>query len=271
MTGLEVSRSAKPIIAAIPLAALPGSGGQGQSLAEVTDRAVAEAKVLAESGYDALLIQNTGDLPSPEKGDESTVAFMTHVAEAVMEVSHLPLGISVLVNGSRAALAIAAASSASFVRIKVLVGAVVSSAGIVEGAPHDVLGFRQRIGAQGISILADVYDRTAAPVGNMPIEVMADLALRHGGASGLILTGYNIQETMERLRTVRSALPNAPLLVGGGANINNVAELLALSDGIIVASAYKTGGRFLDPVDPEKAVAFMEAARRAREELAARK
>ena len=38
-----------------------------------------------------------------------------------------------------------------------------------------------------------------------------------------------------------------------------------LADGIIIGSAYKTGGHFLDPVDPQKAQAVMQAARQARE------
>jgi membrane complex biogenesis BtpA family protein len=229
----------KPIIAMIHLAALPGSAQGGRSLAEVT------------------------------AGDEATVACMTHVVEAVQGASGLPLGVNVLMNGSRAALAIAHAAGASFVRIKVLVGAVMTSTGIVTGDPHDVLAFRQRLGAQDIAILADVYDRTSAPLGDMPIEVMADLARRHGGASGLVVAGYSVQDTLGRLRSIRSALPDAPLFVGGGAKPENLASLLELSDGVIVGSAYKTGGRFLDPVDAEKAVQFMKVAVEAREALCA--
>jgi hypothetical protein len=255
----------KPIIAMLHAAGLPGSSRAQHSLAEVIERAVHEACILAGAGFDALLLQNTGDIPAPDEGDEATVAYLTRIAQAVREETDLPLGINVLMNGSRAALAVASAAGGAFVRIKVAVGAVISSTGLVTADPYAVLAFRRRIGAEHIAILADVYDRTATPVGDMPLEVMADLAIRHGGADGLVITGYSPADTLERLRRLRSALPGARLLAGGGATPENIDAMLEASDGVIVGSAYKTGGGFLDPVDPAKASAFMQSANRARQ------
>jgi membrane complex biogenesis BtpA family protein len=260
----------KPIVAMIHLAALPGASVGGEALPHVLDRAVQEARQLTEAGFDALLVQNTGDVPASHEGDEATVAFMTRIAGAIQENTDLPLGVNVLMNGSRASLAIAQAVEASFVRLKIVVGTVVTSTGMVSADPHGVLSFRQRIGASGVAILADVYDRTSAPVGDMPLEVMADLAVRHGGADGLVIAGYSVDDTLARLRTLRRTLPSTRLLVGGGAKPGNLQEMMEVSDGIIVGSAYKTGGHFLDPVDPEKAAAFMAAANEARQQLSQR-
>ena len=60
---------------------------------------------------------------------------------------------------------------------------------------------------------------------------------------------------------LREHFPDSFLITGGGANVENLARFMELSDAIIVGSSVKTGGDFLDPVDPVKAKKLMEAAR----------
>lgn len=52
-----------------------------------------------------------------------------------------------------------------------------------------------------------------------------------------------------------------PLLVGSGRTERNVAEILPIVDGVIVASSLKVGGVWWNPVDEAKVRAFMQAAR----------
>ena len=251
----------KPIIGMLHLAALPGSVHFKEFFAEVLRRALEEAQILVGAGFDALLFQNTGDVPASETGDEATVAFMTAVGIELRKICPVPLGVNVLMNGSRAALAVAKAVNAEFVRIKINVGAVTASTGIVTADPHDVLAFRRRIEAGHITILGDLYDRTSAPLGEFPLPVLADLTLRHAAADALIVSGYDVQDSLARLALLREALPSAVLIAGAGANLNNLAEFMRLSDAVIVGSSIKTGGNFLDPLDPEKARQFMQLAR----------
>ena len=51
-----------------------------------------------------------------------------------------------------------------------------------------------------------------------------------------------------------------PLLVGSGVTATNVASVLRHADGVIVASSLKVDGVWWNPVDPERARAFVEAA-----------
>ena len=55
-------------------------------------------------------------------------------------------------------------------------------------------------------------------------------------------------------------MPGTYLVTGGGANTKNLEGFMHLSDAIIVGSSIKTGGGFLDPVDPQKAAAFVKTA-----------
>lgn len=264
MINKKIVQLNKPMIGMVHLESLPGSVYSGRPFKMVVERAVDEAKVLVDAGFDALIFQNTGDVPCSHGGDEATVAFMTAVGLKIKEVCPIPMGVNVLMNGSKTALAIASAVGADFVRIKIAVGSVVTSTGIISADPHDYLAFRKNIAAEEVSIFADVYDRTSAPLGDMPLEVLADLAIRHGGANGLVVSGYSFSDTLDRLILLRRALPTAYLVVGGGANVNNLKNLLEYADAVIVGSSIKTGGHFLNPLDPDRAKQFMDCARQLR-------
>lgn len=254
----------KPIIGMVHLAALPGSVHYEESFDKTEERAIREFKTLNDCGFDGAIMQNTGDVPALENGDEATVAFMTKVGLMLKQTSNLIIGVNVLMNGSKAALAIAKAIQADFVRIKINSGAVSTSTGIVQANPHEVLSFRNRIRAADIDMIGDLYDRTAAPIGEFPLEVLADLALRHADIHALVVSGYDHSDLVERLRLLRKKLPEALLIVGGGAKKSNLPELIDLSDGMIVGSSIKSGGGFLDPIAVEKASDFMAEANRLR-------
>jgi uncharacterized protein len=261
----KIYKTHKPIIGMVHLAGLPGSVHFEESLEKTLQRAVNETRVLVDAGFDAVLFQNTGDVPAPEEGDEAVTACMTAIGLKMKEVCPVPLGVNVLMNGSKAAFAIALAIDADFVRIKICVGAVVNSTGIVTADPHGVLAFQKRIGAKNIAMWCDLYDRTSAPLGEFPLPILADLALRHASAEALVVSGYDVDDCQQRLRTLRQAFPDAYLVTGGSANVKNIKDFMQLSDAVIVGSSIKTGGHFLDPVDPAKARAFVAAARACRE------
>jgi membrane complex biogenesis BtpA family protein len=261
-----LSSGKKGIIGMVHLSGLPGSVHFDDSFQTTVQRAVSEAEILANAGFDAVLFQNTGDVPASEEGDEATVAFMTAIGMKLREVGPILLGVNVLMNGSKAALAIAKAISADFVRLKINVGAVATSTGLVQADPHSVLTFRNRIDAHNICMIGDLYDRTSAPVGEFPLEIMADLAIRHADIDALVVSGYDVSDTINRLMFLKEKNPEAILITGGGANINNLSDFMKHSDAIIVGSSIKTQGGFLDPIDPKKAQAFVREANKLRKD-----
>jgi hypothetical protein len=258
----------KPVIGMVHLLPLPGSEDyDGNGLTPILERALEEAHTLARGGVDAILIQNTGDLPPSAEGGPETIAYMTAIGAALQREIGVPLGVNILANGAVSALAVAHAIGADFVRIKVYVGAVVGSEGVLQGAAREALEFRRKVGAAQIAIAADVYDRTSAPVGEMPIGVAADLAWRIGHADALVVTGYSVEDTFERMRAVKATVPDAIVLAGGGATAQNVAQFFQICDGVIVGSSVKDSGKFVGKVDATRLAAFMDAANAAREKF----
>src|SRR5262245_51844811 len=96
---------------------LPGSPRHPYPNDRLLRDALAEAAILARTGFDAILLENMHDRPyflPPH--DPATTASMTRIAAAVRDAHpKLPLGIQVLACGEREALAIALASGASFI------------------------------------------------------------------------------------------------------------------------------------------------------------
>lgn len=255
------TRGNQTLVGMIHLPPMPGSPRhQGATLSEIEARAIEEALLLADAGFDAVLLQNTGDGPGRKDAGIAEIAQMAAIGRAVRQATDIPLGVNVLKNGVESAFALASALRAEFVRIKVYVGAVVGSEGLVEGAAHAALAARRRLGLDHISILADVSDRTSRPLVDVPLPELADWAVRHGNADALVITGRDETETSDMLAALRYHI-SVPLIIGGGADEANVRALLSVADGVIVGTALKEAPAFDAPMSGTRARGFVAAVR----------
>lgn len=252
-----------PIVGMVHLGALPGSPRWAGSMVHVVRAAVADACAWAAAGADALLVENHGDVPfTPGRVDAATVAAMAvAVAELRREVS-LPVGVNVLKSDALSALAVAAATGATFVRVNVHVGAVVTDQGIVQARAHESLRYRRQLDAD-VKILADVQAKHGLPLAPVPLEQEARDCVSRGLADGLVVSGPATGQptALADLERVRDAVPGVPLLVGSGVTPETAPRLLAIADALIVGTWVKHGGRLENPVDPERARRLVEVAR----------
>jgi membrane complex biogenesis BtpA family protein len=247
-----VTRESKALVGMIHLPPLPGSiGYQGQPFDQIVEVAVRDAVALREAGFHAAILQNTHDLPSTASVPPETVAFLSAVGWEVRREAGLPLGVNVLKNDAEAALAVAAAVGAVFVRLKVFVGAMVGAEGVLEPAAPAALRMRQRLGTT-TEIWADLLDRTSVPLAPQPLDLVAEWAVKFGGAAVLIVTGADWSGTLAMVAEARRGAPLTPIAIGGGVNPANVGEALTHADVVIVGSALEERP-FTGPVSAEKA------------------
>lgn len=236
---------------------------RGIALSEVETAACRDAERLLAAGFDAIMIENFGDRPFyPDRVPTHTVAAMTRMLLAVRRVvGDLPLGVNVLRNDARSALAIAAAVDAAMIRVNVHIGSAVTDQGLIHGQAHDTVRLRRQL-APDTRILADVRVKHAAPLAERPVVEEAEELTERGEADALIVSGHKTGGATdpERLKVVRQAV-RCPVLVGSGASIEQLGLLLPVCDGLIVGSSIKEGGEVLAPVDPVRARAFVMAAR----------
>ncbi len=236
---------------------------RGVKLADVEDAARRDARVLVDAGVDALMIENFGDRPFyPDAVPAHTVAAMTRCILAVSAVANgLPLGVNVLRNDARSAIAIAAATEAAMIRVNVHIGSAVTDQGLIHGQAHDTVRLRRSL-APGAQIWADVRVKHAAPLAERPVHEEAEELTERGEADALIVSGQRTGGATDpgRLRIVRDAV-RCPVLVGSGAALEQLEVLLPVCDGLIVGSSLKLGGEVLAPVDAQRAQHFVAVAR----------
>src|SRR5688572_5687598 len=124
----------KVVIGMLHLPALPGSPRYGGGdMDTMIERVFRDAEALADGGVHGLMLENFGDVPFyPGRVPAHVVAHMTAIAAAVRRPFDLPLGVNVLRNDGRSALAVAHAAGAQFVRVNVLCGARVTDQGVLE-------------------------------------------------------------------------------------------------------------------------------------------
>ena len=249
------------ILAMIHVGALPGTPRSAEPLAAIRDRAAAEAAVYRAAGVDALLVENMHDVPYLNRavGPEITAA-MTVLAEAVAREGGLPTGIQILAGANREALAAALASGCSFIRAEGFVFGHVADEGWIDACAGELLRYRRAIGAGALAVLADVKKKHSSHAVTADVDIVETArAAEFFGADGLIVTGVATAREADagELAAVRGAV-GVPVLVGSGVTADNVDRYLPRAHGLIVGSHFKSGGRWDQPVDPDRVARFMD-------------
>ncbi len=252
----------KPVVGMVQLAALPGgSRYRDATIDGVLERALAEAEILAANGIDAMMVQNLGDIPVDTKVALVQATWMTRVVAEIRRRFGVPVGLNMLENDAEAMFAVASASGADFVRIKIYVGAMVTPFGVETAQAFAAIRARTEWRADDVAILADVHDRTGVPLVPDNLEGDLDAAVRLGAADALVLTGKSYAQTHDFIAAARRTVGAVPILVGGSVTAENVAEVNAVADGTIVSSSLKGSNTAFGRFDPAKVQSFMAAAR----------
>jgi uncharacterized protein len=243
----------KNLYGVIHLVPLPGSAGHRQPLGAIEAAALADARAYGEAGFQGLVVENYGDIPFvPGAVGPETVAAMTRIARAVrLENPGISLGINVLRNDGEAAMAIAAAVEADFIRVNILSGVSHTDQGTIEGRAPWILKLRRALGSQ-VQIFADVDVKHAVMAAHGdPLHQAEDLVER-AGANALIVSGRATGEPADRnlLGRLADRFGELPLLVGSGLTPENIGEMLQRASGAIVGTSVKVDRVTGNPVDP---------------------
>lgn len=259
----QIFNTSNPIIGVVHLLPLPISPRWAGSLPAVIERAEQEATALAAGGVDGIIVENFFDAPfAKEQVDPAVVSAMTLIVDRIMNLVMLPVGINVLRNDARSAMAIATCVKAQFIRVNVLTGVMATDQGIIEGVAHQLLRYRRQLGSD-VAILADVLVKHARPLGTPNLTTAVQDTIERGLADGVILSGWatGSPPSLEDLELASAAAKETPVFIGSGANWQNVAKLMQAADGAIVASSLKRRGQISEPIDPIRVSQFVEAAR----------
>lgn len=236
------------VIGMVHFRPLPGAPLYAGSIRAAIEAARSDARAIAEGGCDGMLFENFGDRPFSKTVGPETVAAMTRIIAEVTREVPLWFGVNVLRNDPAAALGIAAACGAAFIRVNVHSGAMLTDQGIIEGDAAETLRLRARL-APEVAVFADHMVKHATPLAPLDEQQAARDLRERGLADAIIITGRETGAPVDvdRLRMMRGAV-EAPIVAGSGVTVDNAA-LYRDAEGVIVGTALKREGRVEAAVD----------------------
>ncbi|MBS1863300.1 MAG: BtpA/SgcQ family protein [Actinobacteria bacterium] len=253
----------KPLIAMVHLPPLPGTPlyDAARGVPGMVEDVARDLAVLVEAGFDGFLFCNEGDRPYElEAGLEAAATMARVVTECVP--AERPFGVDFLWDAN-CALAVGVATGAAFVR-EVVTGVWESDMGLWQTDPGKLLRERRRLDADGLAVLMNVTPEFASPIGRRDPAEAARSAVVSSLADAILVSGpmAGAEPGRALLDEIREAVPaEVPVLLNTGARAETIADYLRVADGCIVGSDLKVDGYTWNPVDPERAKRFIDAAR----------
>ena len=192
---------------------------------------------------------NENDRPYVLKAPPEGVAGMTAVVQAVKPHLKVPFGVNYLWD-PLASVAIAAATGASFVR-EIFTGLFASDMGLWQADCAGAVRLRHNLGRDDMKLLFNINAEFAHSLDERPIALRAKSAVFSSLADAILVSGPLTGDPVDRsnLKTVREAVPDVPVLANTGVTIDNVRDILAISDGVVIGTHFKVDGNTWNPVD----------------------
>jgi hypothetical protein len=262
------SKSEKLSIGMIHLLPIIGAP-KFKSMDEVLNQAIADTEIICKTGFKGILVENLGDMPYyPTNVPQETIAGMTAIIQQVKtkvlrKYPEVKLGVNVLRNDAKAAIAIAKAVKADFVRVNVLHGAMVTDQGIIESNAHEVVRYQKNLRGKEVKVLADAQVKHAKRMVEFTLkEEIKDITGR-SLADGIIISGERTgtAPSIEKIKEARKAT-HLPIIIGSGLALENMEEYIPIIEGYIVGSSLKEKKELERPISEKLAKEFMEKARK---------
>jgi membrane complex biogenesis BtpA family protein len=250
----------KPVIAMAHIGALPGTplydaaGGVDKLIASV----MKDVEKLQDGGVDAIMFGNENDRPYVFAAPLEGVAAMTAVVQAVKPTLKLPFGVNYLWD-PKASVAIGAATGAKFVR-EIFTGLFASDMGLWEPDCAGAARLRRNLGRTDMKLLFNINAEFAHSLDGRPIELRAKSAVFSSLADAILVSGPLTGEPAAQsdLRKVRETVKDVPVFANTGVNIDNVADVLSVADGIVIGTHFKVDGNTWNAVDGARVKRFMD-------------
>ena len=265
---IALGLSSPSLIGMVHLGPLPGTPAACETVASIAAAAVRDARILRDVGFDAVLVENMNDVPYLRRrvGPEIVAAATVCVA-AVAQAVDCPVGVQILAGCNRESLAVALAAGGSFVRVEGFVFAHVADEGTFDADAGDLLRYRRAIGADHISVFADIRKKHSSHALTADLDIAEHArAAAFFRADGVVVTGTATGRPVDLQElTAARAATTLPVIVGSGATPELLPALWPHASAVIVGSYVKTDGDWRNHVDPNRARLMAHAAQAIRD------
>ncbi|MFC4585728.1 BtpA/SgcQ family protein [Sphaerisporangium corydalis] len=254
----------KLVLGMVHLRPLPGTpfhehGDLDRTLAV----AVESARALHQGGADGCLVQTVERVYGV--ADESDPARTAAMALIVREITRatgdgFQVGVQLMRNAIKASLAVASVAGGTFVRAGALVGRTLTEHGMVVADPLGVAEYRNKIGAQGVRVFADIDSGHFTWYGPPRSTGEVASAAARAGADAVVLGRPDETRTLEMIASVRAARPDLPIILAGHTDHGNAARLLKAADGAFVGTCLERDG-WGGSIDPDLVRSYVDIVR----------
>jgi uncharacterized protein len=260
----QVFGVAKPAIAMAHLPPLPGTPLYDEHAGPdgIVEAVRRDVEILTAAGFDAVMFCNEGDRPYELSATFEGVATMARVvAEAAPH--DRPFGVDYLWD-AQAALAVAAATGASFIR-EVVTGVYESDMGLWAPDAAKLLRRRRDLNAEHVAVFMNITPEFASTVGTRDVATTARSVSVSSLADVILVSGpmAGAEPSLDAVRDAKRGC-DTPVFANTGVKSTNVRDFLGVADGVIVGSDLKVDGGTWNPVDPARAERFVAQVREAR-------
>jgi len=252
----------RALIGVVHAQALPGTPASRLAVSAIAEMAAVEAMIYAAAGFHGLILENTHDRPylkGAAVGPEIITA-MSIIGAEIRRATPLPLGIQVLAGANRAAMAVAHACGAAFVRVEGFVFAHVADEGLIEASAGDLLRYRRAIGAENVLVFADIKKKHSAHAITADVDIVETAkAAEFFSVDGVIVSGAATGSPAdpEEVQAVSGAV-RVPTIIGSGITSENIARYRG-ADAFIVGSSVKSDGVWSGTLDAARTRAVVDA------------
>lgn len=259
----RVFGAGKPVIGMVHIGALPGSPLFDPAL-DLVAAARADLLALQAAGFDAVMFGNENDRPYEFSVDTASTATMAAIIGQLKSEIIVPFGVNVLWD-PMSSIALGTATGAGFVR-EIFTGSYASDMGPWTPDAGKAMRYRNRLGRPDMAMLYNVSAEFAHSLDQRPLADRARSAVFSSIPDAVLVSGQITGEAaaLPDLEAVKAVLPDIAVMANTGVKHETVGDVLSIADGCIVGSSLKVDGDTWKPVDPDRARAFMDLARKAR-------
>jgi membrane complex biogenesis BtpA family protein len=259
----RVFSNPKPIIAMVHIGALPGTPLFDPAL-DLVAAARKDLLALQSAGFDAVMFGNENDRPYEFDVDTASTATMAAIIGQLKAEITVPFGVNVLWD-PMSSVALAAATGASFIR-EIFTGTYASDMGPWNPDAGKAMRYRSRLGRPDMAMLYNICAEFAHSLDQRSLPDRARSAVFSSIPDAVLVSGQITGEAaaLSDLQAVKDVLPDIAVMANTGVKHETVADVLSIADGCIVGSSLKIDGDTWNAIDPDRAMDFMQRAKKAR-------
>ena len=262
----KLFKTTKPIIAMVHFPALPGSPLYDSKLGldYIVDSAEKDLAALQNAGVDAVMFGNENDRPYEFNVNQVTTATMAYVIGSLKNKINVPFGVNVLFD-PMSSIALAASTGAHFVR-EVFTGSYASDMGMWNTDAGKAMRYKNSLNRKDLLMFYNVSAEFAYSLDRRSVAERSKSTVFSSIPDAILVSGQITGELadLNDLKEVSLIIPDTPILVNTGVNIDNIETILKISDGVIIGSSLKVDGDTWNSVDPQRASNFMQKVKKIR-------